>query len=994
MSIIAGRSRSILILSIILAVSAISFPSDAQTGLRGRLLGRVVGDADQPLADVEVTFDSESLLRQRRARTDSNGNFASPPLAPGAYEVAFETAAGDRAVRRVEVVVGRTEELNVRLARGSGVGGDTANPQRISGTSEASEMVSHQLLEQLPRDRDLTSAAALAGGVLNAGPNDGLTVHGAQSWEGVFLGDGLVLNENIRGQPFGDLLIEDALLQTTVLTSGVSAEFGRFTGGVVTAITRSGGNSFQGSVRVSLDNADWQEDAPISVPQEDEIDETFEVTLGGPIVRDRLWLFLAGRDRETDSAEMTRRFQIPFETETDDQRLEAKLTLALADAHQLRGTYLEIDEEQKGISHGGLANFGLTTEDGSLQDRQLPQEALSLDYSGVLTPRFFLEAQYAEREFTFEDSGGMDDSLAGGTPVWDLVDSFIYNESLFCGICRPEERDNETARLQSSLFLSTGRAGSHDLTFGYETFEDVRLADNHQSPNDWMIWNFAGSIFDEASKQVFPIFVPASSFGIATRFEWLPIEVPSRGTDFVTESAFVQDRWRIGDRWTLSLGARYDESDYKGGEGDPTLSSDRVSPRMGLSFQPSLQSAWEFHASLGTYVGVVPNTIGNAGSAGGVPSQYTFAYDGPAINNGNGPFVDPETAVAMIFDWLFSECPRVEEDPFSCSQYLVGSEVPGVGQVVAGDLDATAADELTVGFHRRLGTQGSLRLDWIRREWKDFFVNRIDLTTGQVTDKAGNVSDVGRIENEADRLEREYDALNLLLDYRLRNNRIRLGGHYTWSEMEGNFDGETSGSGPIASNLFSYPEYREDRWNAPVGSLSIHREHDLRLWAIFDLLRSPRHHLSVGVLESFVSGQPYSAVAGINPTPFVTNPGYAGPPTNVQYFFSERGAFETDDITRTDLSINYSFSVGRFEVFVQPEVLNLFDEDGVVDVNRTLLTARTGAGRAAGLQPFDPFTETPVEGVHWLRGDDFGQPVQEADFQTPRTYRVSVGFRF
>jgi hypothetical protein len=46
------------------------------------------------------------------------------------------------------------------------------------------------------------------------------------------------------------------------------------------------------------------------------------------------------------------------------------------------------------------------------------------------------------------------------------------------------------------------------------------------------------------------------------------------------------------------------------------------------------------------------------------------------------------------------------------------------------------------------------------------------------------------------------------------------------------------------------------------------------------------------------------------------------------------------------------------------------------------------------LQPFDPFTETPVEGVHWRKGDDFGQPAQTIDYQQPRTFRFSVGFRF
>ena len=75
---------------------------------------------------------------------------------------------------------------------------------------------------------------------------------------------------------------------------------------------------------------------------------------------------------------------------------------------------------------------------------------------------------------------------------------------------------------------------------------------------------------------------------------------------------------------------------------------------------------------------------------------------------------------------------------------------------------------------------------------------------------------------------------------------------------------------------------------------------------------------------------------------------------------------------------------------IQPEILNIFNEDGVVTVNTQTFSWRNDRS----LELFDPFTEVPVEGVHWYKGDDFGQPEEEGDFQTPRTFRVSVGFRF
>ena len=68
--------------------------------------------------------------------------------------------------------------------------------------------------------------------------------------------NGVDVNDNLFAQP-QNLFIEDAIEETQVLTSGISAEYGRFTGGVVNAITKSGGNMFSGSGRVNFLNPAW-----------------------------------------------------------------------------------------------------------------------------------------------------------------------------------------------------------------------------------------------------------------------------------------------------------------------------------------------------------------------------------------------------------------------------------------------------------------------------------------------------------------------------------------------------------------------------------------------------------------------------------------------------------------------------------------------------------------------------------------------------------------
>ena len=73
--------------------------------------------------------------------------------------------------------------------------------------------------------------------------------------------NGAVIVENLRGAPY-PLYIEDALQEVTVATAGVSAEYGRFSGGMVSAVTKSGGDTFSGSFRTSFANDYWRSLTP------------------------------------------------------------------------------------------------------------------------------------------------------------------------------------------------------------------------------------------------------------------------------------------------------------------------------------------------------------------------------------------------------------------------------------------------------------------------------------------------------------------------------------------------------------------------------------------------------------------------------------------------------------------------------------------------------------------------------------------------------------
>src|SRR5262249_42604916 len=152
-------------------------------------------------------------------------------------------------------------------------------------------------INQLPTNRSIDSTLLMAPAVHPTGPGGAYSIGGATSFESLFLVNGVTVNENLRGQAI-DLYIEDAIQETTVATSGISAEFGRFSGGVVNIVTKSGGNTFSGSFRDTLYNDRWRtltpyEETTIDADpahadtRADRTVPTYEYTIGGPIKVDR-----------------------------------------------------------------------------------------------------------------------------------------------------------------------------------------------------------------------------------------------------------------------------------------------------------------------------------------------------------------------------------------------------------------------------------------------------------------------------------------------------------------------------------------------------------------------------------------------------------------------------------------------------------------------------------------------------------------------------------
>jgi outer membrane receptor for ferrienterochelin and colicin len=965
----SGRALLVLLAVPLLVTTALL----AQSLPTGTVTGRVVSDG-QGLPGVSVVAKAPTLQGSRTAVTSSNGEYVFPNLPPGDYTITFTMSGFQVVTRNATVAASQSLVVNTTLSL-SAVATEltvTAQAETISQSTQASTTYGTDLTNKLPVTRTLLSSVVLSPGVNQNGPGGNLTISGAESYDNLITVNGVVVQDNIRGTPY-NLFIEDAIQETTTTTAGISAEFGRFTGGVVNALTKSGGNAFSGSFRATLNNDDWQAVKPQqSVDYTQKVVPTYEATLGGPILKDRVWFFGAGRLRNTRTTAQTFLTNLGYEQNADETRLEGKLTVSPFQNHTLTASFIDISDKRTGV---GATPMDLI----SVYDPKYPESLLALNYNGVLTDQLFVEAQYSKRKFTFEDAGTASRDLLAGTDIYDQTLGGDFNSSHYCGVCGNEDRKNENAVLKATYFVSTKGLGSHNVVLGYDNFTNQLFSNNYQSGSNYTI--YASNTIVRGS-DVYPVLGPD-----ALLVYW-PITQLSQGSDLRTQSVYLNDSWRLNDRFSFNLGVRWDKNDGKDSRGVVTSNDSEWSPRLAATWDPNGSGRIRLTASYGRYVGAQQESFIGAASAAGNPDIWVWFYEGDPINADDPANPVPtRAALDQLFRWF--GITGSNQFPTRPGISPIQATVSGVSTQIRESLRSTHADEYTLSLAGSLGNRGSYRVDGIYREFGGFIDQIADTTTGTVTDPIGNVYDLALVRN-TDAIERKYAALQVQAAYRVFTG-LNLGGNYTLSHTYGNAVTEDQFSGPRTFGYLSYPEYFDPAWNTPSGSLPQDQRHRVRLYGTWELpLPTSLGALNLATVWSYDSGTPYGAVGAVDTNPYVPDAGYITPPSSVNYYFTAPDAYRIGGVSRTDLALNYSRQVGPVEIFVQPQVVNLFNNQGVVAVNTTVETAVN----RSGYEEFNPFTTTPARGTNWNTGPSFGKPTSPASYQIPRVFRIGFGLRF
>jgi len=969
------RAKWLMALALTALVFAKGSSAAAQGTQTGILRGTIQTSDKVAVAGATVTIKSPALQAERTTTTEADGTYIFRGLPPGTYTVSITKASMAPTEKSADVPLGGVAvvDMSMGLARTETVS-VTADVSDVLATPTVGLNIKKDIVDKLPAPRTLSGIASLSPGVTTNTPNaNQLSINGAFAYDNVFLMNGIDINDNLFGSP-QRLFIEDAIQETQVLTSGISAEYGRFSGGVVNAITKSGGNTFTGSFRSNMSNPTWSTLTPFDVENNvvhtSKLNDNYEGTLGGPIIPDRLWFFGATRLANIQNQNTFDKTGVNYVDVNDNKRGEFKLTGSPSPNQTLQFSYIN--------NHTTLTRppFGFSIDPHTIYSGSEPNWIAGGTYRGLVHNNVFVEAGASERQFAFINEGGTLTDIVN-SPIIGLSQLVHYNAPYF-DATDPEHRDNR--QVYGNVAYSLERAGRHDFKAGWEWYRSTRTGGNSQSATNYVFdadyaRDAQGLPVYDANNFLIPVFTPG-----ATLLEhWIPVRGARMNVD--TNSLFLQDHWAMGRHFSADLGVGYEKVNSEATGNILGVDTNTVVPRLALAFDPKGNGRYVFHATYGHYAGKYNETLIGANNNVGNPDELLGVYNGPAGQGRNfAPGFDPANYTTVF------------------------GRFPTANVTIAPGLSSPITREFTASGGAQIGRHGYAQLTYVWRTTNNFIEDVIDIANG-TTDVVRDGVDIGTFTNvvwtNSNVPQRDYQGVVLEGRYQLRTNWQVAGNLTLQIKNSGTLEGEATNQPGLSSVFLDYPgangvpSIYDPARHAPYGPLSQYQRSKLRLWTIYtwDLHRAGTLN-AAGIVRAD-SPLTYSLVATGEPLSdiqqaLLTAAGYPDSPSSQSIYFSTRGSEKFNSITLLDLSLTYDLGVARtIRPFLKFDVYNLLNNQKLVTFDTTISANWDGPVDALGLPT--TFTKSPT----------FVTATSASDYATPfsgqtggRTYLVSLGIRF
>jgi len=667
--------------------------------------GTIFGQAPAEEGDT-VSIVSDTGLN-REVQVDARGRYSASQLPLGSYTVTLRRDGKTLDTRSgIALRVGAGIEVNfshaamAELAAVS-VTGNKTPPIDVTGVDSRTVVTAEQL-RQLPLSRSAEAIAQLAPGVINnsagftntpglptsaGGGNSLVSFGGSAASENAYYINGFATTDPLRG--FGGLeLPYGSIDQQEVYTGGYSAQYGRSDGGVINQVGRRGTNDWHFGFqavwepddgRAQAQNEYYRNGLPASPvagslyqpSRENELNSTtYSAYVGGPIVQDRLYFFVAGEfqhqyghtvnavdDTSSGAYDVKFNYGLP--------RWYAKLDWNITDSHILEFTSVGDERKTRGtlydydyatLTRGAAVNAADNTRTGGYFN--------SLKYTGYLTDDLTVSALYGKMRTKNQDvPGSYDPSLTYVTGITNQNPALnggkpIGNNQTVFRLYDPD-RANRTSNLRLDL---TWTLGNHTLAAGIDNQNAQAIDQGRQTSGPGYYWTYGHA--DPNTPISTGLGVPATGgFPNGEQGFYVIKNVYSAvaSVSLSQRAQYIEDKWQIADRWLLSLGLRNDQfTNYnRDSQAFVRQTKPQWAPRLGFAWDVNGDASFKVYGNAGRYYLSLPlNPALNAAGAALSTQQY-FTYGGigadgiptaltqisnPVSANGNfGVLPDPRT---------------------------------------------------------------------------------------------------------------------------------------------------------------------------------------------------------------------------------------------------------------------------------------------------------------------------------------------------------------
>ena len=927
-------------------------PLAAQGIQTAEVNGEVKDTHDAPLAGATVTLTSPALQGTRTYATDARGRFSARLLPPGEYmvRIALDGFQTLKATQKLALGQSYSPRYGLQPIGAAVVEVVAALAQLDRTTVGTSTNYQMDRMENLPIGRSPEAMLAMTPGVVNNSPTGFGMIRGALSSGNKFLIDGQNVNDAVYGNR-SVMVIDDAIAEVQVITGAISAEYGDVDGGVVNTVTRSGGNEFTGTLRFEGGKDSWNAVQPLEHREaiRDNLiyDERF--SLGGYLVKDKLWFFLSGYQQDQSTSQAISRGPYsgtPYTTSSTDQRLQSKFSWQIGPEHALSLAYLT---SRRNLGNNDFDSGDLT----ALEPQKEQNSAWSLNWLANWSATLSMEARLGEKKEGLTAGG----TLPGVVPIMDTTTGLFFRNGVLNARDGGDHRDNRSADVKFTVLWEA--AGSHETAFGLNWMKGIRRAELQQSPTN--TWFYVHGYNPKTPAQATQ---PANSEALPVLMTWF--SSPTRAYD-TTEGLYLNDKWSLGRHLSFNLGLRWDQYHASSDDTPASAGARGWSPRLGLKYDVFGDARWQAAASFSRYNAAPLAPIVNAVSAAGNPTQVDQRYTGPKGEDGTITYADLTT-------------------PDNYTQQL--DYASPLATVLSGGLRPPHTNEVQVSLAHafRIDDRDAYwKLTLVRRDYKDLFDFRAG-NDGPFLPPAP-FDQVGpqflKVWENSALARRTYKDAELETGY--QGDRLNLTGALTWSSLAGNYQGEDGGSGTVGAGF---------RWFSIVNGQTLFDWHPLhpygpligdvpiRIRATADYhWDGPWGRTTLGAIYRFDTGEHHSMSRAIT-SPMV-NPdlkAYGQTTATAWYQFhgDARGTVLYQAQAFTDLTVQQDFKVlalagHDLRLFAKLVAFNVFNHQQLRAPLNTWQDAQQGLA--------DPWA---LDGSR-LNRNHFGQA---------RTYSIEAGLKF